>query len=920
MPGCILPRFADDNTPDRDDQSARAGPVVGFTGDSGTRPVTLIQSFRSIKLRTRQQERNVARHGKRFGVPLGTSIFLILLLLVVLTVGGAVLAISLMGDRQAQRSAAQALDSSQAVRTVLRQQRYRQLQLISRVFATDRLLTSQLADAAESRDPASLLDSLEEYQNLLSFDLAVVLDRNGVVLARTDDPGASGEDFSSNPLVAVALEEKQAFGVWVEGDDLYHAAALPLVRDFEQVGYIVAAFSINDALARQIQRISGADIVYLTNWRTGSAATASTLAPAAGSELISALRLKGEVLRRVTQEGETADQIDIQLQERGWVAFLAPLHDAAGTAVGAAVSLTSFAQRIADYRLLQTILIGLGAGALVVGLLLSQILSRRTVKPLAQLATAAEQAARGEPTAPLPAGGSGDVARLRDSLDALFGDLGGQRALEFAVARVQRYLPEPPRDAPRNRAQAQPTTLLAIEMRRLANPKIGYDPEENLGRMSRDLQRISSAASSNKGRVEAVFGHRVLVLFDGDGAASRALTAATEILHVLSERESVFDEPEPPVVALAGGQVLTGSVTWGDQPSSAVAGLPIQQLESLLREAAPGEIYLSKTLHSELAESLRRVGVEVRAQRGLLSPQPIFALSAELANRATGFIPAEATAAGFPGDRRSLSGVRPGTVLGDRYQVVAELGAGRMGSIFKAQDRELGDLVVLKMLKPEVVADSARFERLKRVVQSARELRHPHVLGVLDFAETDGLPYISFEYQRGLTLRFLLERGGRMGIAAGLHLARQLGWGLAAAHQAGLHHLGVKPENVLIEPKGHARLMDFGLAPPPLAVAFSGAPYLAPEQLEGADGDARTDIYGLGVVLYETLTGQVPYPGSSPEEIRQQHLMQEPAPPSTLAEEIPPRLEQLITRCLAKVPGERYGSVAELLAGLETIR
>ena len=458
-------------------------------------------------------------------------------------------------------------------------------------------------------------------------------------------------------------------------------------------------------------------------------------------------------------------------------------------------------------------------------------------------------------------------------------------------------------------------------MRATPQGVLGYDPEECLGRMSRDLHRISAAAVSHQGRLEAVFGHRALALFEGGGAALRALAAATEILHVLSERENVFDEPEPPVVALAGGPVVTGSVVWGEQPSPVAVGLPIQQLESLLREAAPGEIYLSKNLQAELTEAFQRAGIQVRAQRGLLSPQPIYVLSGELAARLTGFAPAAQTAAAFPGERLSLSEVRPGTVLGGRYDVLAELGAGRMGSIFKAQDRELGDLVVLKMLKPEVVADAARFEGLKRVIQQARTLRHPNVLGVLDFAETDGMPYISVEYARGLTLRYLLERGGRMGLAAGLFLAHQVGQGLAAAHREGLLHLGVKPENVLVEPQGLARLMDFGLSPPVgSGLALSGVQYLAPEQLEGRGDDARSDVYALGAVLYETFTGQAAYSGSSPDEIRQMHLMQDPAPPSTLTEEMPPRLEQIIVRCLAKTPEQRHGTVEELIGDLEALR
>ncbi|MEM7582236.1 MAG: protein kinase [Acidobacteriota bacterium] len=857
----------------------------------------------------------MAASKKKFELSLGTWIFLIIALLVVLITAAVFVASWILGERFAQGSAKKALESSQSVQIVLQQERYRRLQLISRIFSTDRLLTTYLTEAAEARDPVSILDALENYQNLLTFDLAVVLDQDGIVLGRTDDRQAFGDDLSADPIIAVALEEKQAFGVWQQGDDLYHAAALPLVRNFDQVGFIVVALSINEALARQIQRIGSADTVFLVNSATGPTVAASTLDPAASAELVSSLRLKGEILNRVTQRGETADQVSLPLQERERIAFLAPLRDASDRSMGAAVTLTSFDERLADYRLLQLLLLGLAGVALILGWLFSRLLSNRMLRPLSTLAQAAEQASRGDYSAALPAGGPGHVGQLGTALGELFDDLSGQQSLDFYVSRVQRFLPEPSKGGGMAKAKAHPAVLLAIELRRFANPKIGYDPEENLGRLSRDLRRISATASARQGRLEAVFGHRALIVFDGDGAVSRALSVATELLHQLSERENVFDEAEPPVVALAGGPVITGSVVWGDQPSPAVAGLPIQLLESLLREAAPGDIYLSKNIHAVLAEPLQRIGVEAKAQRGLLSPQPLYVLSGEAAARATGFVPSPEASGGLTDERRSVSDIQPGILLGGRYDVMAQLGAGRMGSIFKAQDRELGDIVVLKMLKPEVVADSARFEQLMRIVGQARNLRHPNVLDVIDFGEIESMPYISTQFVRAVTLRYLLDQTGRLDIAAALYLTRQIGWGLAAAHREELLHLGLKPENVLIEPQGRAKIMDFGISTA-ATETISGVPYLAPEQLEGRAVDVRTDVYALGALLYHLLSGQPPYAGSTIEEIRQQHMMQDPAPLGTILDDPQPELEQIVARSLSKAVEQRYSAVDELLADL----
>ncbi len=387
---------------------------------------------------------------------------------------------------------------------------------------------------------------------------------------------------------------------------------------------------------------------------------------------------------------------------------------------------------------------------------------------------------------------------------------------------------------------------------------------------------------------------------------------------MLSERENVFDEPEPPAVALTSGPIITGPVIWGDQPTSAIAGVPIQQLEGLLREATPGEIYFTKNFYTELAPLFQRSGVQAKAQRGVLSPQLIF-LSAAEAAQATGVNPTPESSDGTT--RRSLSDIRPGTVLGSRFDVLAELGAGRAGLIIKARDREYGDLVTLKMLRKEVVSDATRFERLRNVIRLSRGIHHANVLQVLDFGEADGIPFVSMEFIRGLTLRFLLQQGTQIPVVAALRLSRQIGFGLLAGHQERLLHLGLKPENILVDSSGGVKVMDFGMSQPVAGnTADIGARYLAPEQLEGNQGDQRIDIYSFGVVMYEMFTGQPPIKGSSWDEMRQNLAMQDADPPSTLCADMPPTLEEIILRCLGKAPDQRFASIQDVLEALDGVR
>ncbi|HEX7180987.1 MAG TPA: serine/threonine-protein kinase, partial [Thermoanaerobaculia bacterium] len=194
--------------------------------------------------------------------------------------------------------------------------------------------------------------------------------------------------------------------------------------------------------------------------------------------------------------------------------------------------------------------------------------------------------------------------------------------------------------------------------------------------------------------------------------------------------------------------------------------------------------------------------------------------------------------------------------------------------------------------------------------------------------EIDGVPYISMEYVRGVTLRYMLDQTRRLPYSAGLRLAKQLCAGLNAAHSVGVLHRDIKPENMILEPTGNAKLMDFGIARPvnrlepgqTEAGFIVGTPlYLSPEQLQGREIDTRADIYSSGVVLYEMFTGALPFQAPSAVEIMLKHLRETPPLPSTHWPEIPPKLEAIILRCLAKEPDERFRSVDELLRDLETL-
>jgi serine/threonine-protein kinase len=251
-----------------------------------------------------------------------------------------------------------------------------------------------------------------------------------------------------------------------------------------------------------------------------------------------------------------------------------------------------------------------------------------------------------------------------------------------------------------------------------------------------------------------------------------------------------------------------------------------------------------------------------------------------------------------------------------------------MGVVYKARDRELDDLVALKMLKREVADDTGLLERLKSELKLARKITHPNVLRTFDFGEVNGLPYISMEYVRGITLRYLLDREGRLPYSAGLRLAKQLCAGLGAAHAGGVIHRDIKPENLILDHAGNAKLMDFGIARPAKRLAggqtqaglIVGTPeYLAPEQLEGKEADHRADIYACGCVFYEMFTGHLPFTGDNPMQVILKHMHEAPLVPSVHWSEIPRELERIILKCLEKDPAKRYRDVRALQADLEQL-
>jgi serine/threonine protein kinase len=263
-----------------------------------------------------------------------------------------------------------------------------------------------------------------------------------------------------------------------------------------------------------------------------------------------------------------------------------------------------------------------------------------------------------------------------------------------------------------------------------------------------------------------------------------------------------------------------------------------------------------------------------------------------------------------PGGARPGERFAPGRVLGERYRIVGLLGRGGMGEVYRADDLKLEQPVALKFLPRVLEADPERLERLYGEVRMARQVSHPAVCRVWDVGEAEGQHFLSMEFVDGENLASLLRRIGRLPPAKALDIARQVCAGLAAAHEAGILHRDLKPANVMLDGQGKVRLTDFGLAG--LAQALSGddvqsgtPSYMSPEQLQGREVTARSDIYALGLLVYELVTGRRAFEGRGLAELARKHRDESPIDPSVIVPDLDPAVERTILACLEKEPRRR---------------
>jgi hypothetical protein len=313
-----------------------------------------------------------------------------------------------------------------------------------------------------------------------------------------------------------------------------------------------------------------------------------------------------------------------------------------------------------------------------------------------------------------------------------------------------------------------------------------------------------------------------------------------------------------------------------------------------------------------LARVFDGMAVEVRARETRLREQ-LRALQGEIAV-------ARREARGDGEESSDGHNLGIGERFADRYEVISVVGRGGMGTVYRVRDLDLAEELAVKTVRPEFVTDPVLVERFKDEIRLARRITHRNVVRIHDFGEWSGTYYLTMEYVEGITLRDLLDTRGRLEVAPAMAIALQLADSLAVAHEQGVIHRDIKPQNLLLDAEGVLKVMDFGVAR--LASGTSGRTevglvvgtpaYMAPEQLMSEEVDGRTDLYAAGVVLYESLTGRLPHANGSLMALLTRILHEDPEPPMKLNPAIPPALSALVLRLLAREPAERVQSAGEL--------
>ena len=789
-------------------------------------------------------------------------------------------------------------------------------------------------------DLVSIADQLEQRRQSLGTDLLILLDDQGRIVARTDQPTVNTpnrEDlYEQSPIVKKIVDDagvESTAGVLPLASKLYHAAVAPIGAGANnvRVGYLINAYGIDDTFANRIAEATNAGVVFVSK----SSLARSTNAPSFNMQQMTGVD-------RILKTGKPVPPSRLQVERNSYVMTGQPLTSGNDT-VGAAVFIRSLDTELLPFRQIENALLLGGGAALLLAFILSWLIAKRVVSPIEELARTAQAVTAGDYSVQLSIDRADEVGilgrsfakmivALRDKaeLEELYEQMSARTKEREAAAAMQRPV-EP--------ARLDEGTVVVTDLRGM--PPVGDgDPALLVGAINRVMKLQEAEVARQDGEVREVEDHRLVSVFRGDRGVLHAIRAARAINEELATLADVHMSVS---VGIATGQFVTGSVEVDGSNGLALLG-NAPQLASLLAWHAPnGHAYISyetaQSAGGEIMSGSTRESIQLK-----WLPQPLAVASMPLVSITTGVMRSigattssmatmrlDATQAGATAPGGPVIELSPGLLFANRYRIEQILGRGGMGIVYKANDTQLDEQVAIKTLPGDVMTRSPEeLERFKREIRLARKITHRNVLRTYDYGEAEGVYFISMECVRGYTLWELLEEAPnhRLAPRVALGIARQICRGLQAAHEQGIIHRDIKPQNVLIDHKGEVKLMDFGIAR--MAEAKEGMTqaglivgtphYMSPEQVQGKQLDPRSDVYSVGILIYEMLVGVKPFSAPSLTAVLTAHITETPKPAIEQRPEIGREVNGIVMRCLAKNPKDRYSDAGALLQDLDQVQ
>ncbi len=772
-------------------------------------------------------------------------------------------------------------------------------------------------------DYSSINDQILEQRDRLKTDVMLLLDDQGILVARTDKPmvaAATKEDFYEKvPMVKRVVDDQNVpttSGVLTLEGKPYHAAVAPIASGANKVriGYLIGGYAIDDKFANRISEATNAGVVF-TPKGSGAETARSTNAPSVTAGQVS---------------GKKTDTISVD-QSR-YIFTSEPLLSG-NDIVGTAIFLRSLDRELAPFKEIEkTLLIG-GGAALLLAFLFSWLIAKRVTRPIEQLAGIAQAVTAGDYSVSPDVKRNDEVGILGRSFGKMINSLRDKAELE----ELYEQMAEKSAEAPAAAHIVQPPhseegTILVTDLRGAFGEG---DAAAVIGTIEKAMRTQEREVARQDGEVREINGHRLVSVFHGERG----------IIHAIRAARAINEELHPIAigVGIATGEFVSGSVTLdADSGRATVGNAPLLAL--LFAWHAPnGFAYVSyetaQAAGNEVLSAATREEVKLK-----WIPQPLPVAALPLVSMTTGImrsigsdsdatIRMDATAPGVTAPAAAQADLAMGHVFASRYRIESILGRGGMGVVYKAVDTQLDETVAIKTLPGDVMSRSPEdLERFKREIRLARKITHRNVLRTYDYGEAEGVYFISMEFVRGYTLNELLDEAPQrqMPARASVGLTRQICRGLQAAHEQGIIHRDIKPQNVLIDAKGEVKLMDFGIARMAEAAEATamtqqglivGTPhYMSPEQVQGKQLDARSDVYAMGVLMYEMLVGRRPFESSSLTGVLTAHITEKPKPPIDLRPDIGREVNAIVMKCLAKEPKERYADAGEMLAQLDSMQ